>query len=87
MIIQSQHCYGPVNRIDQAREAVAALYARLFTGPAAVRVELIDITEFQTADMAVFAGRETGEFSHGEIRLPLAVRTSRVAQWLGAGTG
>lgn len=78
---------NPLGEILRGYEAIAALYGRVFTGPASVWVEFSDIVEFQTGDMVVFAGRENGEFTVNKQTLILAVRTSRVVQWFGSDIG
>lgn len=78
---------NPLGGILRGYEPIAALYQRVFTGPATVWVELDDIVEFQTESMIVFAGRETGEFTKNGRSLPLSIRTSRIVQWLGPETG
>ncbi|MDP3543015.1 MAG: nuclear transport factor 2 family protein [Elusimicrobiota bacterium] len=78
---------NPLGGMLRGYEPIAALYQRIFTGPAAVWVELADIVEFQTGEMVVFAGRETGEFSLGAKSLGLSIRTSRIIQWFGPGVG
>lgn len=78
---------NPLGGILRGYQPIAELYRRIFTGPASVWVELVDIVEFQTPDMVVFAGRESGEFSRGEKTLALSIRTSRVVQWFGSEIG
>ncbi|MGB7816725.1 MAG: hypothetical protein WBL28_10285 [Methylotenera sp.] len=78
---------NPLGGIVRGFEPIANLYQGLFTSSASVWVALSDIVEFQTDDMVVFAGRETGEFTKGEITVSLAIRTSRIVQWLGADIG
>jgi len=78
---------NPLGGILRGYKPIAELYQRIFTGPASVWVELADIVEFQTPDMVVFAGRETGEFTRGEKTLALSIRTSRVVQWFGPEIG
>ncbi len=78
---------NPLGGILRGYEPIATLYQNLFRGPASVWVELSDIVEFQTPEMVVFAGRETGEFSKGGKTVSLAIRTSRIVQWMGAGVG
>ncbi len=78
---------NPLGGILRGYAPIAALYQRIFSGPARVWVELYDIVEFQSGDMVVFAGRETGAFEmHGKA-LALTIRTSRVVQWLGSSVG
>ncbi len=78
---------NPLGGILRGYEPIAALYQRILAGPAKVWVELGDIVEFQAEDMVVFAGRERGEFSKGSTMLSLAIRTTRVVQWLGVDVG
>jgi hypothetical protein len=78
---------NPLGGILRGIEPITKLYQGIFTGPASVWVALSDIVEFQSQDMVVFAGRETGEFTKGEITVSLAIRTSRIAQWFGADVG
>jgi len=78
---------NPLGGILRGNAPVAALYQRIFSGPASVWVELSDIVEYQTDSMVVFAGRETGEFTREGKSLPLAIRTSRIIQWFGPETG
>ncbi len=78
---------NPLGGILRGYKPIAALYQRIFTGPARVWVEFRDIVEFQTGGMIVFAGRESGEFSKGAMSLPLSIRTSRIVQWFGPEIG
>lgn len=78
---------NPLGGILRGYAHIAALYQRIFTGPARVWVELGDIVEFQTDTMVIFAGRETGEFTQGAKSLPLSIRTTRIVQWLGPTIG
>lgn len=78
---------NPLGGILRGYGPIADLYGRVFTGPASVWVELSDIVEFQGGNMVVFAGRETGEFARDGACLPLAIRTSRIVQWLGSDIG
>ena len=52
-------------------ESIAVLYQRIFTGPAAVWVELEDLVEFQTGEMVVLH----------------RTRDRRVFQYFGPGVG
>jgi hypothetical protein len=78
---------NPLGGILRGYESIAALYEQVFTGAASVWVELSDIVEYQTEDMIVFAGSESGEFTKNNLTLPLSIRTSRVVQWFGVGIG
>jgi len=78
---------NPLGGILRGYKPIAELYQRIFTGPASVWVELADIVEFESPDMVVFAGRETGEFTRSGKTLALSIRTTRVVQWFGPEIG
>jgi hypothetical protein len=78
---------NPLGGILRGYESISALYEQVFNGPASMWVELSDIVEFQTENMIVFAGRESGEFTKNNRTIPLSIRTSRVIQWFGSETG
>jgi len=78
---------NPLGGILRGYEPIAALYQRIFSGPARVWVELSDIVEFQAGEMCVFAGREHGEFAVSDQSIQLSIRTSRVVQWFGPENG
>jgi len=69
---------NPLGGIVEGIADIAALYDRVFSGPARVWVEFHDIVAYEAGDMAVFAGRERGEFRTGDRVIPLAIRTTRV---------
>jgi hypothetical protein len=73
---------NPLGGILRGDAAIVALYQRIFSGSATVWVALSDIVEFQTHDMVVFAGRETGEFVRNGETLELKIRTTRIVQWM-----
>lgn len=78
---------NPLGGILRGIEPITNLYNGVFMGSSKVWVELSDIVEFQTRDMVVFAGRETGEFTKGENPISLNIRTSRIIQWFGERVG
>jgi hypothetical protein len=78
---------NPLGGILRGFGPISELYRGIFNGSARVWVELHDIVEFQSDRMVVFAGREVGEFTKGEVTLPLTIRTSRIVQWMGADIG
>jgi hypothetical protein len=78
---------NPLGGILRGIEPITNLYNGVLMGSSRVWVELSDIVEFQTKDMVVFAGRELGEFTKGEITIPLIIRTSRIIQWFGSEVG
>ena len=73
---------NPLGGILRGFEDIAKLYGRVFTGSASVWVEFSDIVEFETENMVVFAGRERGECSSNNQTLSLAIRTTRIVQWI-----
>ena len=73
---------NPLGGILRGYEDIAKLYGRVFTGSASVWVEFSDIVEFETENMLVFAGRERGVCSSNNQTLSLAIRTTRIVQWI-----
>jgi hypothetical protein len=78
---------NPLGGILRGIEPITNLYSGVFIGSSSVWVELSDIVEFQTSDMVVFAGRESGEFTKGDSTIQLNIRTSRIVQWFGVSVG
>lgn len=78
---------NPLGGIQRGHEGIRTLYQRIFEGPARVWVEFYDIVEYIAGDTVVFAGRERGEFALDGVTVPLAIRTTRVLQYLGAELG
>jgi hypothetical protein len=78
---------NPLGGIQRGYDGISNLYSNIFTGSARVWVELHDIVEFQSEGMVVFAGRERGEFRKEGQAVALAIRTSRIVQWMGDGIG
>ncbi|MEQ1527184.1 MAG: nuclear transport factor 2 family protein [Gallionella sp.] len=78
---------NPLGGMLRGYEPIANLYRGIFTGSASVWVEFADIVEFQSDEMVVFAGRETGEFTKGGKTVALSIRTTRIVHWLGADIG
>lgn len=78
---------NPLGGIQRGYEPIQALYRRIFEGSAEVWVEFYDIVEYLSADMAVFAGRERGEFKQNDVSVTLNIRTTRVFGYLGAKLG
>ncbi|TVT54205.1 nuclear transport factor 2 family protein [Amycolatopsis cynarae] len=69
---------NPLGGILRGGEPITELYDRVFHGPARVTVTFGDIVEYADDRHAVFAGRETGEYSvGGSPAVPLSIRTSR----------
>ncbi len=69
---------NPLGGIRRGWDAIEPLYARLFGGPARVRVVFFDYTLHEGADLFVVAGRERGRFESGDVGIDLAIRTSRI---------
>ncbi len=78
---------NPLGGIMRGLDDIRALYQRIFASPAQVWVEFYDIVEYVSQDTVVFAGRERGEFTRDGRAIPLAIRTSRVFQYLGGELG
>lgn len=69
---------NPVGGIARGREAVMAIYTRIFYGHARVWVELSDIFCYASDDLVVFAGTEQGAFTRDGLAIPLKIRTTRI---------
>jgi ketosteroid isomerase-like protein len=69
---------NPLGGIRRGWTEIEPLYVRLFDGPAQVRVAFLDYSLHVGADLFIAAGRERGYFAKGDIRIELAIRTSRV---------
>lgn len=78
---------NPLGGIMRGLGDLRSLYQWIFTGPARVWVEFYDVVEYEGRDTVVFAGRERGECVIGETVIPLAIRTTRVFQYLGGQHG
>ncbi len=69
---------NPLGGILRGGAEITNLYDSVFNGPVRVSVTFTDIVEFSGDDHAVFAGRETGEYSlNGGSPVSLSIRTSR----------
>lgn len=69
---------NPLGGIRRGWTEIEPLYMRLFSGPARVYVEFFDYTLHAGDELFVAAGRERGHFENGEVRIELAIRTSRI---------
>lgn len=69
---------NPLGGIRRGWAEIRAVYERIFRGPAEVYVEFHDYTLHEAAGMFYAVGRERGHFRRGDIRLDLAIRTSRI---------
>lgn len=75
---------NPLGGILRGGDAIIALYARIFDGPARVTVSFGDIVAYADASYAVFTGRETGEYRVGDSPAePLSIRTTRCFRYEG----
>ena len=70
---------NPLGGMLRGADDITRLYQQIFDSRARVEVSFGDIVEYQAAGMAVFAGRETGQFTDpGGRGVPLRIRTTRV---------
>lgn len=73
---------NPLGGILAGDEDIRALYQRIVEGRARVWVEYYDIHEYADATIALYAGRERGEFTIDDETIPLAIRTTRCLRYL-----
>lgn len=73
----------PAGGIRGGWPAIRALYERIFEGPAQVRVEYLDYTMHEVADLAYTVGRERGYLRWRGAEATLAIRTSRLFRRIG----
>ena len=78
---------NPLGGIQRGHAPIRALYQRIFEGSAEVWVEFYDFVTYQSADMVVFAGYERGEFTQGDVTVPLNIRTTRVFYYVDQAIG
>ena len=71
---------NPLGGIRRGWDDIKAGYHRLFTGPARVYVEFYDYSVREAGDLFYAVGRERGDFRLGEMRVELAIRTTRIYQ-------
>lgn len=69
---------NPLGGIRRGWAEIGPLYERLFNGPSKVYVEFYDYTLHVGGEIFCAAGRERGLFQLGDLRLDLAIRTSRI---------
>lgn len=69
---------NPLGDVYRGWPAIAAVYERIFYGPARVYVEFFDYSLHVGADMFCAVGRERGHVELEGERIDLAIRTSRV---------
>ncbi|MEN8172742.1 MAG: nuclear transport factor 2 family protein [Chloroflexota bacterium] len=78
---------NPLGGVQRGYIPIRELYRRIFEGPAHVWVEFSDIVEYLDNNIAVFAGKENGEFSLDDVTVTLAIRTTRIFKYLGKDLG
>jgi ketosteroid isomerase-like protein len=74
---------NPVGGIRRGWAEIKEVYEKIFNGPARVYVEFYDYTIHRGKDMFYAVGRERGEFSIGNKKVNLAIRTSRIFKFFG----
>jgi hypothetical protein len=72
---------NPLGGIKRGWPEIEAVYKKIFNGPAEVYVEYYDYTLHHTDTMFCVVGKERGHFIHREIKIDLAVRTTRIYQF------
>ena len=76
---------NPIGGILRSRDAVRALYERVFAGSLNVQVTFGDAATYWQDDSVVFAGREVGTYQHPELgEQPLRIRTTRIFRYADA---
>jgi ketosteroid isomerase-like protein len=69
---------NPLGGILRGGDSISELYRKVLAGSVRLWVRFADIVEYTGDDHAVFAGRETGEYTDAAgVTSPLAIRTSR----------
>jgi hypothetical protein len=74
---------NPLGGIKRGWSEIAAVYGRIFNGPAEVYVEYYDYTLHEHGEVFYAEGRERGFFGLKKQRIDLAIRTSRIFRKLG----
>jgi len=69
---------NPVGGIMRGWKNIESVYDKIFNGKAKVFVEFYDFTFHSTENMFLVTGRERGFFENGNLKIDLAIRTSRV---------
>ncbi len=76
---------NPLGGIKRGWPEIRAVYEKIFAGAARVHVEFHDYTLHVLGDVFYAVGRERGRFEEGGTTLELAIRTTRIFKWHGAG--
>jgi len=71
---------NPLGGIKRGWDEIGSVYDNIFNGEAKVYVEFYDFRINSTEQMFTVVGRERGSFKVAEIKINLAIRTSRVYQ-------
>jgi len=69
---------NPVGGIMREWSNIESVYEKIFNGKAKVYVEFYDFTMHSSENMFLVTGRERGFFEKENIKIDLAIRTSRV---------
>jgi len=69
---------NPVGGIMRGWKNIESVYDKIFNGKAKVYVEFYDFTFHSTENMFLVTGRERGFFEKENLKIDLAIRTSRV---------
>lgn len=75
---------NPLGSIARGWPAIRAVYARIFKGPARVRVAFHDFTLHEAGEVFYAVGRERGALARDGSVIELAIRTSRVFRPVGS---
>lgn len=73
---------NPIGGIRRGHNEIMAGYTLIMTGPARVYVEFYDFVQQQSEHFFYVAGRERGYFEHGDTRIDLQIRTSRIYRYI-----
>ena len=73
---------NPVGGIKRGWPEIQAVYERIFSGQGKVYVEFYDYTIHQSGDIFYVVGRERGEYRLEATVIELAIRTTRIFQFI-----
>ena len=76
---------NPLGGIKRGWTEIAAVYKKIFNGPAKVYVEYYDYTVHEHGNFFYTVGRERGFFQSIETQMDLSIRTSRIFRKIGKG--
>jgi ketosteroid isomerase-like protein len=69
---------NPLGGIKRGWPEIRAVYERIFAAAGRVRVEFYDYTLHRADEVFYAVGRERGTFESADVKLDLAIRTSRI---------